>query len=214
MIGGTLYRRGCTLPFLKCISKVEANYVLREIHEGVCDSHTGSRMLTNRAIRSGYFWPHMNEDSVNIVRNCDKCQRFARVMKSPLKELSSVLAPWPFVQWGFDILGPLPSSQGGCGFLVVAVDYFTKWVKVEALAEIMARNIRNFLCKSVVCQARHSTRLCDKKWQAIQLQLLPTMVRGTAYLELLFYTAASPSERASRGNQQDLEDNIEEKAEG
>jgi hypothetical protein len=60
LIGSTLYRRGYTLPLLKCIFKAEANYVLREIHEGVCGSHTGSRMLAHKAIKSGYFWPHMN----------------------------------------------------------------------------------------------------------------------------------------------------------
>jgi len=52
---------------LHAISKAKANYVLHEIHEGVCGSHAGSRMLAHKAIKFGYFWPHMNEDSVNIV---------------------------------------------------------------------------------------------------------------------------------------------------
>jgi len=59
----TLYRMVCMLPLLNCISKAEANCVLREIHEGVCGSHTGSGMLAHKSIKSGYFWPHMNKDS-------------------------------------------------------------------------------------------------------------------------------------------------------
>lgn len=83
MIGNTLYQRAYTLPFLKCISKAEVNYVLREIYEGICGSHVGSRMLAHKVIRSHYFWPHMNKDSANIMQSCDKCQRFARVKKNP-----------------------------------------------------------------------------------------------------------------------------------
>jgi hypothetical protein len=67
------------LPLLKCISKSEANYVLHEIHERICDSHVRSRMLAHKAIKSSYFWTHMNEYLANIVQNCDKCERFTRV---------------------------------------------------------------------------------------------------------------------------------------
>ncbi|XP_059439799.1 uncharacterized protein LOC132172333 [Corylus avellana] len=129
-IDGTLYRRGYTLPLLKCITKAEADYVMREIHEGVCGSHGGSRMLAHKAIRAGYYWPGMNKDSSDIVKHCDKCQRFAKIMKNPPEELSPISSPWPFAQWGVDLVGPLPTGKGGCKFIVVAVDYFTngqKW---------------------------------------------------------------------------------------
>jgi hypothetical protein len=66
------------LLLLKYISKSEVEYVLQEIHEGVCGSHAGSQMLSHKAITSGYFWHHMNEDSTRMVQSCDKCQRFAK----------------------------------------------------------------------------------------------------------------------------------------
>jgi hypothetical protein len=44
-------------------------------------------------------------------------------------------------------MGPLPIGKGGCKFLVVAIDYFTKWAEVEALATIMAENVYKFLWK-------------------------------------------------------------------
>ncbi|XP_059436532.1 uncharacterized protein LOC132169525 [Corylus avellana] len=99
-VGSTLYKRGYTLPLLKCITKAESEYVIREIHEGVCDSHEGSRMLAHKAIRAGYYWPGMNQDSSDIVKNYDKCQRFAKVTKNPPEELSPISAPWSFAQWG------------------------------------------------------------------------------------------------------------------
>jgi ribonuclease HI len=79
MVNGLLYKRGFTLPLLKCISTKEGNYVLREIHEGICGSHSGARVLAHKAIRAGFYWPNMYKDSTEIVRHCDKCQRFANI---------------------------------------------------------------------------------------------------------------------------------------
>ena len=55
MLNGTLYKRGFTLPFLKCTSPKEGNYILQEIHEGICRSHSGSRVLAYKAIRAGFY---------------------------------------------------------------------------------------------------------------------------------------------------------------
>jgi hypothetical protein len=55
LIGGVLYRRGYTEPLLKCLTNSEAKYVLKEIHEGVCGNHSGSRMLAHKATRAGYY---------------------------------------------------------------------------------------------------------------------------------------------------------------
>ena len=93
----------------------------------------------------------MSKNSVAIVRDCDKCQRFANITKQPPMELSFISSPWPFSQWGVDIVGLLPRGKGGVQFAVVAVDYFTKWVEVEALVNIIAKSIERFLWKNVIC---------------------------------------------------------------
>jgi hypothetical protein len=92
----------------------------------------------------------MSRDSHEMVKHYNKCHRFDKVMTNPPEELSSVLAPWPFAQWGVDLVGPLPIGKRGCRFILVAINY-TKWVEVEALATVIAENIRNFLWKVVVC---------------------------------------------------------------
>jgi hypothetical protein len=63
MVNGLLYKRGFTLPLLKCISAKEGDYVLREIHEGICGSHSGARVLALKAVRVGFYWPNMYKDS-------------------------------------------------------------------------------------------------------------------------------------------------------
>jgi transposase InsO family protein len=90
------------------------------------------------------------KDSAQVVRRCDKCQRFSRIMKTAPEKLTPLTSLWPFAKWGVDIVGPMPLGKGSRKFLVVAVDYFTKWV--EALAAITTTNITSFLWRSVVCR--------------------------------------------------------------
>jgi hypothetical protein len=102
-------------------------------------------MLAHKAIQVGYYWPGMSKDSSEVVKHCNKCQGFDKVMTNPLEELSLVSALLPFVQWGIDLVGLPPVGKGGCKFVVVTVDYFTKWLEAEALATITTGNVRNFL---------------------------------------------------------------------
>jgi ribonuclease HI len=152
IVGEILYCQGHTLPLLKCLSTAETEYVLKEIHKGVCGSHSRGRMLAHKAVQAGYYWPTMNQESMEMVRRCDKCQRFVKLQTNPPVEFSSVLSPWPFAQWGVDIVGPMPTGKGNCRFLVVAVDYFTKWAEAEPLATITTEAIKIFLWKAIVCR--------------------------------------------------------------
>ena len=57
ILNDTLYKRGFSMPYLKCINEEEAKYILKEIHEGICGDHAGLRSLVSKVIRIGYFWP-------------------------------------------------------------------------------------------------------------------------------------------------------------
>ena len=61
-----------------------------------------------------------------------------------------MMAPWPFAQWGLDILGPFPLGMWQMKFLVMGIDYFTKWVEVEPLASITQQNVKSFVWKNIV----------------------------------------------------------------
>ena len=67
------------MPYLKCVDDDEAKYILEEIHEGICGDHAGPRSLVSKVIRTGYFWPTMQVDALELVKKCDKCQRFGNV---------------------------------------------------------------------------------------------------------------------------------------
>ena len=64
----TLYKRGFSIPYLKCVDEVEAKYILEEIHEGVYGDHVGPKSLVSKVVRMGYFWPMMQVDARELVR--------------------------------------------------------------------------------------------------------------------------------------------------
>ncbi|KAL0429035.1 UNVERIFIED_CONTAM: hypothetical protein Sradi_0529500 [Sesamum radiatum] len=152
LIGGELYKRGFSQPYLKCINQDKVEYVLREIHEGSCGNHSGGRALSSKALRQGYFWPTMRKDAMDLVRKCQKCQVHANITHLPATPLQPIQSPCPFDQWGMDIVGKLPRAPGQREYLIVAVDYFSKWVEAEALSKITEKEVMKFAWKNIVCR--------------------------------------------------------------
>ncbi|RDX75650.1 Tf2-9, partial [Mucuna pruriens] len=89
---------------------------------------------------------------MDYVKRCDRCQRFADNHQAPAEQLHTVTSPWPFHKWGIDILGSFPLAPGQLKFLMVAVDYFTKWVEAEPMATITTERVKSFIWKKIICQ--------------------------------------------------------------
>ena len=68
ILNDALYKRGFSMPYLKCVDKEEARYILEEVHGGICGDHAGPRSLVNKVVRTGYFWPTMQVDTAEIVK--------------------------------------------------------------------------------------------------------------------------------------------------
>ncbi|RVW60442.1 Gypsy retrotransposon integrase-like protein 1 [Vitis vinifera] len=132
----------------------KALYVLAELHEGVCGNHSGGRSLAHRAHSQGYYWPTMKKDAAAYVKKCDKCQKHALIPHVPSETLKPISGPWPFAQWGMDIVGPLPAATVQKKFLLVATNYFSKWVEAEAYASIQDKDVTKFVWKNIICRFR------------------------------------------------------------
>ena len=77
------------------------------------------------------YWPNIYKDATRVTRKCPECQTFAPFQNQPATTMTNISSPWPFHQWGIDIVGPFPTAPEGLKFLLVTVDYFTKWIKEE-----------------------------------------------------------------------------------
>ena len=94
----------------------------------------------------------MRADIVAYVRKCDRCQQQAPVSRVPTQHLTTITSPWPFAQWGMDIVGPLPIALTQRKLVLVATDYFSKWIEVEAFASIKDKEVILFVWKNIVCR--------------------------------------------------------------
>ena len=105
-----LYKCSFSGPYLLCVHPEASESLLEELHEGVCGSHTGGRSLSHRAFTQGSWWPSIQKEAQEYVKKCNQCQRFAPNIHQPGGLLNPFSNPWPFAQWGLDIVGP-----GHCG---------------------------------------------------------------------------------------------------
>ncbi|GJT05497.1 reverse transcriptase domain-containing protein [Tanacetum coccineum] len=130
----------------------QANYVLREIHEGSCSMHAGTRSVVAKALRTGYYWPTMHKDARALIKACQECQVHKPVPRNPQEKLNPITSPWPFYKWGIDIAGPFPEGPGKVKFLIVAMDYFTKWIEAKPVATITGNQVKKFVWENIVCR--------------------------------------------------------------
>ncbi|CAJ2667150.1 unnamed protein product [Trifolium pratense] len=179
ILDGKLYRRGFSIPLLKCVDEDTADYILREVHEGINAQHLGGRSLARKALRAGYYWPTMQQDAKDHVKKCDKCQRHGDMHLAPPRELKSLSSPWPFAWWGMDLLGPFTKGLYQNRYLIVAVDYFTKWVEAEPLSDITSLRVLRFFKRNVLARfgipqvvvTDNGTQFTDKDFQAFLVAL-------------------------------------------
>ncbi|GKC48256.1 reverse transcriptase domain-containing protein [Tanacetum coccineum] len=130
----------------------KANYVLREIHEGSCNMHSGSRFVVAKALRSGYYWPTMHTDARNLIRECSGCQVHRPMPRNPQEKLTPITSPCPFYKWGINIAGPFSKGPDKVKFLIVAMDYFTKWIEAKPVATITGAQVKKFIWDNIVCR--------------------------------------------------------------
>ncbi|WZZ08462.1 hypothetical protein YC2023_094383 [Brassica napus] len=151
VLDGALHRWTATKVLLRCISGDETRVVMAETHEGAAGNNSGGRALALKVKSLAFYWPTMNEDCESYAKKCDKCQRHASTIHSPTELLHTLTAPYPFMRWGMDIIGPMPSSRQK-RFILVLTDYFTKWVEAEAYASITDKEVQKFVWKNIICR--------------------------------------------------------------
>ncbi|GJW00451.1 reverse transcriptase domain-containing protein [Tanacetum coccineum] len=152
LLEGVLYKRSFLKPWLRYVGPLQAKYVIREIHEGSCSMHAGPWSVVAKAMRLGYYWPTMHQDAREMIRTRNDCQIHRPVPRNPQHKLTPITAPWPFYKWGIDIAGPFPEGPGKVKFLIVVMDYFTKWIEAKVMATITRNQVKKFVWDNIVCR--------------------------------------------------------------
>ncbi|KAG7579116.1 Integrase catalytic core [Arabidopsis thaliana x Arabidopsis arenosa] len=151
IIKESLYKRGVSDPYLLCIFGPEVEIVTSEVHEGLCGRHSSGRAMAFKIKRLGYFWPTIISDCIDYAKRCKKYQMHVPLIHQPSEFLSSISAPYPFMRWSMDIVGPMHRSTRGVQYLLVLTDYFSKWIEAEAYINIKDYVVKTFLWKHIIC---------------------------------------------------------------
>lgn len=136
----------------KFIKGENVDYAFVEVHERITGQHLGAQTLANNILRDGYYFSSMVQDVKEYVKKCDQCQRQRESYSAPSTKFHMLTSTWTFSQWGMYILGPFPPATGQLKYLIVAINYFTKWVEVEALVKITTTNILEFIKRSILAR--------------------------------------------------------------
>ena len=100
-----------------------------------------------------WYWNTMEADCIKYVKHCHNCQIFANVQHLPPSMLYCMVSPWPFSTWGIDIIGKVhPAGAGGHFFILVAIDYFTKWVEAASFRTLGSKEVAKFIQNNIICR--------------------------------------------------------------
>ena len=140
-----LFKRGYSGDPLKCLGPKEARKVVKEVHSSDCGSHPGKRRLHKQLLLLGYYWPMMKRDSKDLVKTCHACQVLGAAIHTHPNVLQDMTTPWPFHTWGLDLIGPINPPSNGYIWILVATEYFTKWVEAIPLKKATGATVANFI---------------------------------------------------------------------
>ncbi|GJU23877.1 reverse transcriptase domain-containing protein [Tanacetum coccineum] len=125
-------------------------FAYRRMPFGLCNApgptggHHSANLTARKVFDAGFFWPTIYRDAHTMIKSCDTCQRQGKISQRDEMPQNAIQVCEIFDVWGIDFMGPFPSSRGN-KYILVAVDYLSKWVEAKALPTNDARVVVKFL---------------------------------------------------------------------
>ncbi|XP_052723860.1 uncharacterized protein LOC128193792 [Vigna angularis] len=132
----------------RCVTEEESAGILWHCHNSPYGGHFNGERTAAKVLQSGFYWPTIFKDAYAHAKRCDKCQRMGTISRRHEMPLQNILEVEVFDCWGIDFVGPLPSSYTN-EYILVAVDYVSKWVEAVACQKNDATTVIKFLRKNI-----------------------------------------------------------------
>ncbi|XP_057452690.1 uncharacterized protein LOC130744532 [Lotus japonicus] len=146
IMGNELFKKNVDETLLKCLSEDDAFVAILVVHDGLCCAHQARAKMKWILFRQGMYWPTITKDCIKYAKGCQDCQKHAGIQHVPASELHSIIKPWPFRGWALDLIGEInPSSSRKHKYIIVAIDYFTKWVEAIPLQNVTQETVIDFI---------------------------------------------------------------------
>ncbi|GKC06728.1 reverse transcriptase domain-containing protein [Tanacetum coccineum] len=171
----------------QCVFGQEAHDILMACHNGPTRGHHSANYAAKKVFDSGFYWPTIYRDAHDLVTRCDACQRQGKILQRDEMPQNAIQVCEIFDVWGIDFMRPFPSSRGN-KYILVAVDYLSKWVEAKALPTNDARVVCKFLkylfarfgtpCAII---SDRGTYFCNDQFAKVMLKYGVTHRLSTAY---------------------------------
>jgi hypothetical protein len=141
-----LYRRTVDGVLLKCLGEEQAKVAVQDLHDGISRAHQSACKMNWLLQWAEFYWATMMDDCIKYEKGCEACQRFGNIQLAPAGVRNSIVKPWPFKGWGLDFIGQIhPGSSKGHRFILVAANYFTKWIEAVPLRNMTHHEVISFV---------------------------------------------------------------------
>ncbi|GKA87853.1 reverse transcriptase domain-containing protein [Tanacetum coccineum] len=171
----------------RCVFGQEALEILKACHEGPTGGHHSANITAQKVFDAGFFWPTIYQDAHSMIKSCDTCQRQGKISHRDEMPQNAFQVCEIFDVWGIDFMGPFPSSRGN-KYILVAVDYLSKWVEAKALptndARVVVKILKSLFSRFGAPRAIISdrgTHFCNDKFDKVMSKYGVTHRLSTAY---------------------------------
>ncbi|GJW83623.1 reverse transcriptase domain-containing protein [Tanacetum coccineum] len=179
---------------------------------GPTGGHHSANLTARKVFDAGFFWPTIYRDAHTMIKSCDTCQRQGKISQRDEMPQNAIQVCEIFDVWGIDFMGPFPSSHGN-KYILIAVDYLSKWVEAKALPTNDARVVVKFL-KSLFARfgtpraiiSDRGTHFCNDQFAKVMSKYGVTHRLATAYHP----QTSGQVEVSNRGLKRILERTVEE----
>ena len=141
-----LFKRGADMIIRRCVLENEQGKIMNECHASPYGGHFSGERTTHKILQSGFYWPTIFRDCAEWVKLCDRCQKIGNISSRNEMPLRGIMVVQIFDVWGIDFMGPFPPSFGNL-YILLAVDYVSKWVEAVACPRNDANTVLSFLQK-------------------------------------------------------------------
>ena len=143
-----LYRHCADQVIRRCVPEDEMHSILNHCHTLSCGGLFSGQRTVAKVLQSGFYWPSLFKDAHQFVSTCDKCQRMGNISRKDEPPMHPILEVELFDVWGIDFMGPFPASYNNL-YILLAVDYVSKWVEAIPTRTNDAKIVANFLCSNI-----------------------------------------------------------------
>ena len=174
--------------FRKCVPDHEVSSIINFCHSEACGGHFSSKKTAAKILQCGFYWPTLFKDTYTFCKTCENCQKLGSISKRNMMPLNPIIVIEIFDCWGIDFMGPFPPSFGFV-YILVAVDYVSKWVEAIPSRNNDHKTVIKFLKEHILSRfgiprailSDGGTHFCNRPFESLMKKYGITHKVATPY---------------------------------